>query len=252
MRSVLSGLAGLKRRFFFGLLQVRTATASISWGDYSSLAKLITGSTPGFRDPTRLTCWTRGFLYAHLAMVLGTLSNRAIRAVLGPVQLPELGGVVWFPLWMVVLFGMMLLVPAWTLLANYNARETGASTMKFTPEWAAGWYFMPPGLFWKPYQAMQEIWKASVQPREWRSQHGSPLVGWWWGMWLVSSWGGVLASGVAALTLEAGDVEVAERAIGLVRGLARVASTVCVLTFIARVHRMQMAHYRESESGCAY
>lgn len=28
--------------------------------------------------------------------------------------------------------------------------------MTFAPEWAAGWYFLPPGLFWKPYQVMQE------------------------------------------------------------------------------------------------
>lgn len=52
---------------------------------------------------------------------------------------------------MVVLYGTMLLVPAWTLRANHNARQLGASGMRFAPEWAAGWYFVPPGLFWKPY-----------------------------------------------------------------------------------------------------
>lgn len=142
-------------------------------------------------------------------------------------------------------FGLFLLVPAWTLLANYNARQMGASTMKCAPEWAAGWYFLPPGLFWKPYQVMQEIWKASVRPREWKSRHGSPLVGWWWGMWLVSSWGGVLTSVAATATLEAGDARATESAIRMVRALARVGSTVSLLAIITRVHRMQMARYRK-------
>ena len=246
MRSVLDGLAGLKRRFLFAVLQVRTATARILWGDYRSLARLITGSAPGFKDPARLTWCTRGFLYAHLAIVLGSWSARALMSVFGPVQTPEVWGGVWFTVRMAEILGLMFLVPAWTLLANYNARQLGASTMTFAPEWAAGWYFLPPGLIWKPYQVMQETWKASVQPSDWRSRRGTPLVGCWWGMWLVSSWGGVLASVAAGATLEAGDAQAAESAIGLVRGLARVASTLSLLTIITRVHRIQMARYRES------
>ena len=166
--------------------------------------------------------------------------------VAGPVRLLEVGDGVWFALTMFVVFGLALLLPAWTLLANYNARQLGASTMNFTPEWAAGWYFLPPGLLWKPYQVMQEIWKASVEPRDRRSRCSSPLVSWWWGMWLLSAWVGVLAAVVAALTLEGGDAQAVESAISPVRNLARVGSTLLLLTIIARVHRMQMAHYRES------
>lgn len=130
MRAVLDGLAGLKRRFLFAWLQMRAASARISWGDYSSLARLITGAAPGFKDPARLTRWTRGFLYAQLAIVLGSWSARALTTILGPVQPPEVGGGVWFAVRMAVAFGLFLLVPAWTLLANYNARQLGASTMK--------------------------------------------------------------------------------------------------------------------------
>ena len=251
MRSVLDGLAGLVRRFRFGVLQVRTVTAALALSNYRYFVRFITGSTSGFNDPTRLARWTSGFLYAGVAMLLARWFAQALMMIAG-IQQSEVAGVVWLVLRGIQFYGVVLLLPAWTLRANYNARQLGASTMKFTPEWAAGWYFMPPGMFWKPYQVMQEIWKASVQPHEWRSQHGSPLVGWWWGLWLVSSWAGALASGVAALTLEAGAAEAAESAIMLVRRFANVGSALILLTFIARVHRMQMARYRESESGCAY
>ena len=248
MRSFLDGLAGLKRRFLFVGLQIRTASAALSLHNFSYFTRLITGSTSGFRDPARLTRWTRGFLYGHLAIVLGSWSARALTTVLGPVHLPEVAGVVWFPLRMVVAFGVALLLPAWTLLANYNVRQLGASKMTFAPEWAAGWYFLPPGLVWKPYQVMQEVWKASAEPRDWRNQCGSPLVGWWWGMWLVSAWGGVLASLTAAVILEAGDAQAAESAIRIVRGLARVASTLFLLKIITRVQRMELERYKGVES----
>ena len=244
--AVLNRLADLKCRFLFALLQIRIACAALSLGEYRSFARHSTGSAPGFSDPTRLTRWTRGFLYADLARLLALSCAQAITMVAGPVQPSEVGGGAWVALRMIVFLGIVLLLPAWTLVANYNARQLGASSMKFTPEWAAGWYFLPPGLFWKPYQVMQEIWKASVQPRDWRSQLGSPLVHWWWALWLLNGWGGGLADTLAVLTLEAGDAQAVYSALRLVRRLLHVPTTLFLLTIIARVHRMQMAHYREA------
>jgi hypothetical protein len=58
----------------------------------------------------------------------------------------------------------------WIYRANYNARQLGATDMKFSPGWAVGWYFIPIANLWKPYQAMCEIWQASAAPANWQHQ----------------------------------------------------------------------------------
>jgi len=52
----------------------------------------------------------------------------------------------------------------WIYRANSNARQLGAQGMKFSPGWSVGFYFIPILWFWKPYQAMKEIWQASKAP----------------------------------------------------------------------------------------
>ena len=246
MKAVLARLADCKRILLYALVQGRSASAAAALHDHRSLGRIITGTGSGFTDPTRLTRWTRGFLYAHLAIVVARLCIRAIDPS-GTGNAPELSsvpGAISLTLRMVVLYGTILLVPAWTLRASHNARQLGASGMRFAPEWAAGWYFVPPGLFWKPYQVMKEIWQASVCPSDWRRQRGSPLVGWWWALWVTASWGGLLASGVALLALEPGDREAVGGAIGLARGLLHIPLTLALLAIILKVREMQMAHFQ--------
>ncbi|HXU80669.1 MAG TPA: DUF4328 domain-containing protein [Polyangia bacterium] len=48
-----------------------------------------------------------------------------------------------------------------THMAGSNAHSFGQMRMEFTPGWAVGFYFIPFVALWKPYQAMQEIWRAS-------------------------------------------------------------------------------------------
>lgn len=134
----------------------------------------------------------------------------------------------------------LALIPLWTHRANHNARQLGASDMTLMPGWAAGCYFVPPGLFWKPYLAMKEIWQASVDPGEWQGQRGSPLLGWWWTLWLATTWGEVLVWAVAAVALEPGDAETVESTIGLAGLLLHIPLTLILLTIITKVCRMQM------------
>src|SRR5206468_4980211 len=49
------------------------------------------------------------------------------------------------------------------------------------------WYFIPIASLWKPFQALREIWKASVDPVHWQSIPTNPLLGWWWAGFLVSN-----------------------------------------------------------------
>jgi len=87
-----------------------------------------------------------------------------------------------------VQLALIILFCIWIPRANRNARALGATGMRFTPGWSVGWYFIPIMNLFRPYQAMKEIWVASVPsdatPRQRRA--GSPLLGWWWALWLVS------------------------------------------------------------------
>ncbi len=109
MRAVLDRLAGLKRRFLFALLQIRTASAALSLGDIRSFNEFIAGSAPGFSDLTGLTRWTKGFLYADVVRLIAEWSTQALMVTAGTVR-----------------------------------------------PWEVVGFFLPPGLFWKPYQVMQE------------------------------------------------------------------------------------------------
>ena len=56
----------------------------------------------------------------------------------------------------------------------------------------------------KPYQAMKEIWRVSHDPARWSTLGGSPLLGWWWGLWLT---GGLLGQIVFRLSMRAENLE---------------------------------------------
>ena len=101
-----------------------------------------------------------------------------------------------------------ILVLTWIHRANHNARQLGADDMRFTPGWAVGWYFVPIAWFWKPYQAMKEIWLASANPSDWRGRPVSPL-------------------------LPGGGFSGSSRSVVLI-----------LIAIIRRVHDNQMAHYR--------
>lgn len=79
--------------------------------------------------------------------------------------------------------------------ANSNARWFRAPLVN-SPGWAAGWFFVPVAFWWKPYQAMKEIWQGSdpdpaVPASEARV---SPLLPWWWAMFLLRTIVGMFAN----------------------------------------------------------
>lgn len=244
MSRVLNRLAEWKRASLYALVQVRTASAALNLRDYQAFSRVFAGSAGGFSDPTRLTRWTRGFLWAHVAIVAIRLSIRALERVGGTVELSPVVWGLWVAVQLLAVYGTVILVPLWTRRANHNAGQLGAAEMTFTPSWAAGWYFLPPGLLWKPYLVMKEIWQVSVDPGDWRSQRGSPLLDWWWALWLIAVWGELLVFAVARLALEPGDAQTVEGAMGLANQLLHLPLTLILLTIITKIHDMQMVHYR--------
>lgn len=77
----------------------------------------------------------------------------------------------------------------WIYRTNKNLRILSGEQMTFTPGWSVGWYFVPIAHLFKPYQVMKEIWQVSHK----NESTTYSLVGWWWCLWIVSSFLGHLA-----------------------------------------------------------
>lgn len=80
----------------------------------------------------------------------------------------------------------------WTYIMGQNARRLGDIDMRFTPGWAVGYYFVPVLCYWKPYQAMKEIFRAirchySVNVRNVKRPIILPI---WWVLWLFRQYFG--------------------------------------------------------------
>lgn len=90
----------------------------------------------------------------------------------------------------------------WIYRANLNSRGFGAVDMHFTPGWSIGYYFIPFINLVRPYQAMKEIWQVSQNPKDWKAQPGSGMLGWWWALWILSA---VLGQVSYRLSMDAKD-----------------------------------------------
>ena len=220
--------------------------------DASSAIGGQTGSHTGFRDPSMLTKWTRIFLYAGIAVALVYAWE-----VAGELELYGGAGsqegwtpvrVLWLLARIVIGLGTPILVLTWIYRANHNARQLGAADMRFTPGWAVGWYFIPIAWFWRPYQAMREIWRASVNPSDWGAVPVSPLLRWWWGLWIVGSWGPDGVDLVASLRLDEAGFETVDAATNLVGHVLAIPLAFALVAIIAAVSQLQTAHHQR-QSG---
>ncbi len=70
-------------------------------------------------------------------------------------------------------------------LFNCNAKALNAENMRFSPFAVIGWHFIPIACLWKPYQAMKEIWGASINPIAWKTVKCTPILNYLWFAWVV-------------------------------------------------------------------
>ena len=90
-----------------------------------------------------------------------------------------------------------ILTLRWIYLANLHARAVGADDMMVRPGWAVGWFFVPLLNLVMPFIAMRELWKASVNPRDWQAESASLLVPLWWAFWIGCGIAGGLSFSLA-------------------------------------------------------
>jgi hypothetical protein len=124
-------------------------------------------------------------------------------------------------------------VCVWTYRAAANLRGLGRWGMTNTPGWCVGWYFVPFANLVKPVQALSEIWRASDSESgegAWVSSPSTPLLGLWWGTYLlggVISWGTFLTrqdpsvAGTIGIVACAFNAVAALSLVSIMRGIGR-------------------------------
>ena len=138
----------------------------------------------------------------------------------------------------------------WQHHAQANAHAlAGTGDLRFTPGWAVGWWFIPIANFWKPFQTVRELWKAS-HGGAWRAIATWPLLGWWWATWLVGSLniqlgsntrvGFLFGSGVDVQQLSVADAIAQDRWRAVWLGF-RIVAAVLAIMIVRSVERLQRA-----------
>lgn len=211
-------------------------------------------------DAGALTKWVIRFLYADMAMatvavISGLLEYRLLTRLRDGVMLSDQTiqtaairqGVIGL-VQTLVLITAMILVARWIYRANQNCRRLGAADMRFTPGWAVGWYFIPVLSMWKPYQAMKEIWRASVAPADWRRQSRPMLMPVWWGMWLLSL---ALGSAIMQLARHANSVDDYLRLgqVTLAADFLEIPLAFALIVLVRRIHAMQRSGATSAEQA---
>jgi hypothetical protein len=88
----------------------------------------------------------------------------------------------------------------WIYRAHKNLKSLNVTDLRYTPGWAIGWFFVPIMSFFRPYQVVSEINKASdpnmgasIDSTSWKNVATSPIVGLWWAFFLISNFIGQIA-----------------------------------------------------------
>jgi hypothetical protein len=207
------------------------------------------GVPTGFRDPTRLTRVLQVLLAALLVLTAALLVSSLLQYQLlqssftqTEADANDMRQRIVDGIYLVTIVATTVAFGCWIYRANGNARALGAAGMQFTPGWSVGWYFIPVAYFWKPFQAMREIWKASKNPARWQSERTDPILGWWWFGWITSNLLGQLDF---TMSMAAHDLPSfsAASVIGVVDAAFGVFSTALALVLITRLSRMQVARH---------
>jgi hypothetical protein len=150
---------------------------------------------------------------------------------------------------LVVLLATALAFSLWIYTAYKNLDFLNVEGLCYSAGWAAGAFFVPVLNLFRPYQIVQEIWKASSpegklrERTAWLNANDSPLVICWWAVGLATAIVPSLFLGFAyfgGITLSALVLYVVA-ALGIA-GL--MVTAVCAIGLVAQIQQRQRRKYQ--------
>jgi hypothetical protein len=145
----------------------------------------------------------------------------------------------------VLLIPTAIIFACWMYQSYSNLHLLGVTGLQYTPGWAAGSFFVPILNIFRPCQIAQEIFRASNpnapldDRRAWKDHGGSPLIGLWWALWLVT---GVL--GQIAFRLGTNDMEEAGQVVGILGDGVSILAGLFAILMVQQIRSRQTAKYQ--------
>jgi hypothetical protein len=106
---------------------------------------------------------------------------------------------VWLSVMAIYLFAAVAFL-VWIHRVNRAVRQYTQADLSYTPGWSVGWFLVPIANLFMPYKVVKELWIATEpdRPAGLFSTAGavSPVVLWWWLLWIGS---GLLGSAAGSL-----------------------------------------------------
>jgi hypothetical protein len=127
----------------------------------------------------------------------------------------------------------------WIYVANQNVRALGAQGLRFTPGWAVGYFFVPLFHLWRPYQAMNDLWRASKSPGAWQSVAPDSVLGRWWIFWIIANLLGWAALRASLTAYDSDSFQHATK-MRMSSDVVYVALCISALTLVSQIHKSQM------------
>ena len=88
---------------------------------------------------------------------------------------------------------------AWTYRAYDNLARTSVAELRYEANWAIAAWFIPVVWWIRPKQILNDVWRAGepgaeVSDASWQARSVSPVLHWWWAVWVASALIGIAAA----------------------------------------------------------
>jgi hypothetical protein len=187
----------------------------------------------GYKDPAPAARSASVALYAYMALsVASALLN--LSATEPGEGVPSLGDLLAIPAFLALL-ACFILVGRFIYRTNANAHRL-STDMTISPGWAVGWFFIPFANLVMPYQAMKETWRESQEAAGQFDEVESPLLPWWWGLWIADN---VVANLSFMMGGRAPDALEAAAWVNLIGGFLDIASGLVLIRLMKSLSRAQ-------------
>lgn len=190
-----------------------------------------------YRDPTGLRRAATVALCAYILFrTLAALRLLVVMPGAEPIAFIAFGD-------LIALNACYILVACWIYRANANAHVFAGNEMTISPGWSVGWFFIPFANLVMPFRGVNETWQASQKAAGGYAAMRSPLVGWWWGLWIANN---ILANLAYFLDADTTYARPELHFLNLVAAAVGVAGSLVLIQLMASLDRAQRVASRGS------